>query len=484
MARLEARCISAWAEEPSVRRRPDSHSRVHLRVGGGTRATRGLEALRRGASPRGRRNRWPRSSSASRDGCISAWAEEPCETLHASCSARVHLRVGGGTERARRRLVVTKGASPRGRRNPLPRVASRARARCISAWAEEPADRSASSRLARVHLRVGGGTPHASIFVVPGMGASPRGRRNRWEPSRDPLRDGCISAWAEEPHADLRRDDAAPVHLRVGGGTRVALTHSAAATGASPRGRRNPRATRARAPADGCISAWAEEPSTPPTSLSPIAVHLRVGGGTSRRERKNDHGRGASPRGRRNPLFIAAYYARPRCISAWAEEPRCRTHRRRRARVHLRVGGGTAVPHHDAEGVVGASPRGRRNRAGEWACAPRARCISAWAEEPPLWGSAPAPDPVHLRVGGGTRRSHRPRVFAAGASPRGRRNPLPSSRRIQRARCISAWAEEPARSRAGRRLGRVHLRVGGGTQRDPSVAVSRRGASPRGRRNL
>ncbi len=71
----------------------------------------------------------------------------------------------------------------------------------------------------------------------------------------------CISAWAEEPVATGPMVAADPVHLRVGGGTQIEAGVSVVISGASPRGRRNLDNLLTAVAAQGCISAWAEEPA-------------------------------------------------------------------------------------------------------------------------------------------------------------------------------------------------------------------------------
>ncbi len=192
--------------------------------------------------------------------CISAWAEEPGSVNAAGLPGAVHLRVGGGTRQSAGACRRARGASPRGRRNPKRVIWNLAAERCISAWAEEPPRSAALRTRWWVHLRVGGGTGASRDPPAPRGGASPRGRRNH---SDDPSRhrtDRCISAWAEEPSRLPLSGAIAAVHLRVGGGTRVARERISTGQGASPRGRRNPWTARIEPSAARCISAWAEEP--------------------------------------------------------------------------------------------------------------------------------------------------------------------------------------------------------------------------------
>ncbi len=254
----------------------------------------------RGASPRGRRNphRAARHDRTAR--CISAWAEEPGTSRHVVSDSGVHLRVGGGTRCSSLAMRVDTGASPRGRRNLRERRVSRERARCISAWAEEPRRRTRARRPPRVHLRVGGGTREISEPISRVEGASPRGRRNQGRRRRAAGERGCISAWAEEPRQQRRGLDPRRVHLRVGGGTDDTASLSASTWGASPRGRRNPSYRSVIACLAGCISAWAEEPARRLRGARRDRVHLRVGGGTCSSRARRSTTRGASPRGRRN----------------------------------------------------------------------------------------------------------------------------------------------------------------------------------------
>ncbi len=234
----------------------------------------------------------------------------------------VHLRVGGGTAGTTAAGIYRSGASPRGRRNPPRRRLDASSRRCISAWAEEPSVGWSRKDDRRVHLRVGGGTSPSLCQPATRRGASPRGRRNRLVDRIGTLDERCISAWAEEPVLDCPRCVVDWVHLRVGGGTHAEELVNQLSRGASPRGRRNPGDLDLHGRGIRCISAWAEEPAASIVRRRTSAVHLRVGGGTSRGRWPADAGSGASPRGRRNPALEPTPAGLPRCISAWAEEPR------------------------------------------------------------------------------------------------------------------------------------------------------------------
>ncbi len=252
-------------------------------------------------------------------------------------------------------------------------------------------------------------------------------------------------------------------HLRVGGGTvraRIAWGHE---VGASPRGRRNPERIHHAHRRHGRISAWAEEPRWRHDRCRPAWAHLRVGGGTAHKLHDDPRPTGASPRGRRNLVTMAKIVSVHGRISAWAEEPAPRAIPRSATTAHLRVGGGTLAPFASDPDRLGASPRGRRNQPtsyGREGCAGR---ISAWAEEPRRWRHDRSSPSAHLRVGGGTDDSSPVNRAVAGASPRGRRNPLRPNCRRCASRRISAWAEEPSLERVYTAAREAHLRVGGGT---------------------
>ena len=71
--------------------------RVDLRACGGTLASRAASALRKGRSPRVRRNPHRRGTCRAVLGSISARAEEPARSASAAFGARVDLRACGGT---------------------------------------------------------------------------------------------------------------------------------------------------------------------------------------------------------------------------------------------------------------------------------------------------------------------------------------------------------------------------------------------------
>ncbi len=213
------------------------------------------------------------------------------------------------------------GASPRGRRNLGKTLIASITSGRISAGAEEPISRWASSTTGRAHLRGGGGTEHRHRAAEGVQGASPRGRRNPARRAPQPARPGRISAGAEEPTRRAERQRERGAHLRGGGGTAPRSEPSARRCGASPRGRRNPVQVRGSAPAPGRISAGAEEPAAQRWIMSWAGAHLRGGGGTHGGSQQLQRCQGASPRGRRNRLATSIGSWRKRRISAGAEEP-------------------------------------------------------------------------------------------------------------------------------------------------------------------
>ena len=151
--------------------------------------------------------------------------------------------------------------------------------------------------------------------------------------------------------------------------------------------------------------------------------------------------------------------------------------------AHLRASGGTIARPGDAHVDQGASPRERRNHAGDTAVEEALGRISARAEEP-LESDAQNPTfRAHLRASGGTTPAPPGASRSAGASPRERRNPRTLVNEAEKMRRISARAEEPANRVPSRQRLAAHLRASGGTLPGAMLASQSRGASPRERRN-
>ena len=85
--------ISAWAEEPQLKRLCAGLAGVDLRVGGGAAFAHSAASIMRGRSPRGRRSRQVKLFGEWVEGSISAWAEEPVLPRGMRKKSRVDLRV-------------------------------------------------------------------------------------------------------------------------------------------------------------------------------------------------------------------------------------------------------------------------------------------------------------------------------------------------------------------------------------------------------
>ncbi|CAH2603741.1 conserved protein of unknown function [Rhodovastum atsumiense] len=354
------RSIPAWAGEPAVARNPGRQVQVHPRVGGGAAGRLLPQSLGRGPSPRGRGSRAFMVPPVRRSGSIPAWAGEPLSLEPVTLWGRVHPRVGGGAPRAALLDVADRvhprvggGAAVRvvcvpGVEGPSPRGRGSLRSHdeqpfvvgSIPAWAGEPGCEINPALFARVHPRVGGGAASADHADGVRTGPSPRGRGSPHRPGHDEATSRSIPAWAGEPPGWRAGGHLQGVHPRVGGG---ACTFSGLLTplrGPSPRGRGSRQWRQRICLIQGSIPAWAGEPLSRSTPVSPTWVHPRVGGGAPLRRAHGGRLRGPSPRGRGSRSGVP--WRGPGCgsIPAWAGEP-CRRRRDRSSpRVHPRVGGG------------------------------------------------------------------------------------------------------------------------------------------------
>ena len=191
--------IPAWAGKPARPRRTPSCSTVHPRVGGETMNGRLYRPRFFGPSPRGRGNRGLTFVAHNDSRSIPAWAGKPATQASASCSTRVHPRVGGETTALSVGAGATFGPSPRGRGNRRRGGRCRGASRSIPAWAGKPTTFRSLIPAFRVHPRVGGETVYHRPFKRSGRGPSPRGRGNRapLHPRRPLSR--SIPAWAGKP---------------------------------------------------------------------------------------------------------------------------------------------------------------------------------------------------------------------------------------------------------------------------------------------
>ncbi len=274
--------ISAHAEEPWTAPVTPRASRVYLRACGGTCFQIRPADQKPGLSPRMRRNRLAYRKAPNFSGSISAHAEEPKGSTQHEHGRRVYLRACGGTGLSLASRYSHSGLSPRMRRNHLLIVRSRHNRGSISAHAEEPEDGWAHAWGRRVYLRACGGTSDRTYIPRGGQGLSPRMRRNRAAQVALMLRQGSISAHAEEPRAPDAGGDRAGVYLRACGGTPWSICQVPAPTGLSPRMRRNLVGQVKSQDPDGSISAHAEEPPGPSKRRINSRVYLRACGGTTR----------------------------------------------------------------------------------------------------------------------------------------------------------------------------------------------------------
>ena len=254
--------------------------RVHPRVCGGTADDSAAVPVARGASPRVRGNQVSPAWFATVLRCIPACAGEPIACRASESLPWVHPRVCGGTSSRPDAIMGARGASPRVRGNQPGGVDHAALRGCIPACAGEPTTRCRGHSRSTVHPRVCGGTPKRDGIPSPQYGASPRVRGNRKGQMQDAPDFRCIPACAGEPAPDLRKRHEGRVHPRVCGGTDLPACPSRTITGASPRVRGNPEARADRAVPPGCIPACAGEPRGRSHRPSRRRVHPRVCGGT------------------------------------------------------------------------------------------------------------------------------------------------------------------------------------------------------------
>ena len=233
----------------------------------------------------------------------------------------------------------------------------------------------------------------------------------------------------------------------------------------------------------GSIPAWAGEPHIATIIQPRKRVYPRVGGGTRQIQYRKAKVSGLSPRGRGNRSPTRMTGPRIRSIPAWAGEPQAERWAGRHCWVYPRVGGGTHSKRRRWGRTWGLSPRGRGNREGGPAVFHNDRSIPAWAGEPIRLQACKRLPWVYPRVGGGTDVSNLPIKPWMGLSPRGRGNLRVALRRGVDGRSIPAWAGEPTPQTAPTKSRRVYPRVGGGTPCPSQLNQSPGGLSPRGRGN-
>ena len=151
-------------------------------------------------------------------------------------------------------------------------------------------------------------------------------------------------------------------------------------------------------------------------------------------------------------------------ISACAEVPSDHTPQQVYSKVYLRVCGGTSHRRKRSRRDTGLSPRVRRYLSHITKRAVVEGSISACAEVPHNTKHTTGTMEVYLRVCGGTIICIVGSERVKGLSPRVRRYPRTPSRYLWDGGSISACAEVPGRRRVHRHVGKVYLRVCGGTR--------------------
>jgi hypothetical protein len=249
--------IPAWAGATAARSAHQSAARVHPRVGGGDAAKCAAQGDGCGPSPRGRGRLAQVADPGDHRGSIPAWAGATFSASGRTPRRGVHPRVGGGDPRWQCCLAPRWGPSPRGRGRRPPAVLLGGGHGSIPAWAGATPTGWPASCSCRVHPRVGGGdaaptwrwstgTVHPRVgggdAALPsparrGAGPSPRGRGRPAGSGAPGGGIGSIPAWAGATVLAPAASRYPGVHPRVGGGD-IRLTETPTIEeGPSPRGR-------------------------------------------------------------------------------------------------------------------------------------------------------------------------------------------------------------------------------------------------------
>ncbi len=353
----------------------------------------------------------------------------------------------------------------------------------ISASAEEPSTPTASSARTWVDLRERGGavTSRATAATLPGR--SPRARRSRIAGHHLKRPVGSISASAEEPDERPVFELHERVDLRERGGADCHSSRVPSVTGRSPRARRSPAQIGSRVKRHRSISASAEEPRNTARFCPACRVDLRERGGAPSVETAHQSGWGRSPRARRSHSSQHLRPLRLGSISAGAEEPSRPRARHPTSGVDLRERGGANLHCAFTAHPAGRSPRARRSPRTGSARRTGGGSISASAEEPPPRCERPELARVDLRERGGAAPANRCGASSRGRSPRARRSPEGAAGASAGGGSISASAEEPTRAFSPSCKTRVDLRERGGAASAGSLEALAAGRSPRARRS-
>ena len=157
LGRKAARSIPAWAGETARLFGIRALRAVYPRVGGGNQPIRLRGARRDGLSPRGRGKPDALIDRRTPLRSIPAWAGETPPTILDMIARTVYPRVGGGNRARRRHNRLRRGLSPRGRGKRRCANDYALSSGSIPAWAGETRSRSTRPYKATVYPRVGGG---------------------------------------------------------------------------------------------------------------------------------------------------------------------------------------------------------------------------------------------------------------------------------------------------------------------------------------
>ena len=375
------------------------------------------------------------------------------------------------------------GLSPRVRGNRRVEGQPGYPSRSIPACAGEPATFAIPRPHRAVYPRVCGGTVQTLEFLPESDGLSPRVRGNQLPPLPGPARLGSIPACAGEPYAAIRDFTICGVYPRVCGGTSQAMRRADGVGGLSPRVRGNHDLRRRLVRRGRSIPACAGEPPGSQSWLRPAGVYPRVCGGTYLPDHAVERVLGLSPRVRGNRRCRLRSRIRRRSIPACAGEPYAAIRDFTICGVYPRVCGGTSQAMRRADGVGGLSPRVRGNHDLRRRLVRRGRSIPACAGEPLFSTLRPNDWGVYPRVCGGTYRSPSRTLWEYGLSPRVRGNLSRKENGSCIVRSIPACAGEPSGCDWPLPPAGVYPRVCGGTPRGLPPPRPKRGLSPRVRGN-
>ena len=233
----------------------------------------------------------------------------------------------------------------------------------------------------------------------------------------------------------------------------------------------------------GCIPASAGESSSAWLITAVVRVHPRERGGIPNTSPLRDFSGGASPRARGNLWQEAADAIAKRCIPASAGESTVAGMDDATCRVHPRERGGIEARLQTAIYAQGASPRARGNPVSDVLRPLPTGCIPASAGESIGCARCGLTKRVHPRERGGIAVSLVEPFLVSGASPRARGNLERRLLPVGQRGCIPASAGESAASSAASRRYWVHPRERGGIMAARGQNAQCTGASPRARGN-